>query len=341
MGATLEEAKSVLEAKRLDGRKLTALKFWKLVTEGADERLKVTPLGRTLSAGDADEIAALLKVIGNTRPYAAIVERAAHRQEDSLSTVEVGAHWHDHFSDQVSNSERILKDQAVCFFHIASGAGLGTLVPGRKGHPTRFSFAATAVASFASMDTSILDAPVEVHEEARSDPDHGGTTPEELSAREADNEPLGSTQTSLGQAIFIAHGKKRKPLEQLKKILDEFHIPYKVAVEEPNLGRPISAKVREIMQSCNCAILLFTGDEELTDKDGKAVLRPSENVVFELGASGYLYDNRIVIIKEEGVSFPTNFRDIGYISFAPDELSAKAMDILKELIGFGIVKVST
>jgi predicted nucleotide-binding protein len=145
----------------------------------------------------------------------------------------------------------------------------------------------------------------------------------------------------LGQGIFIAHGKNKKPLEQLKTILDQFKIPYKVAIEEPNLGRPIGAKVREIMESCNCAILIFTADEEFGDRDGNAVWRPSENVVYELGAAGYLYDNRIVIMKEEGVEFPTNFRDIGYISFSKDQLADKAMEILKELIGFGIVKVTT
>jgi predicted nucleotide-binding protein len=145
----------------------------------------------------------------------------------------------------------------------------------------------------------------------------------------------------LGQGIFVAHGKNKKPLEQLKKILDQFRIPYKVATEEPNLGRPIGAKVKEIMESCNCAILIFTADEEFQNKEGVSVWRPSENVVYELGASGYLYGSRIVILKEEGVEFPTNFRDLGYISFSKDHLEAKSMEVLKELIGFGIVKVST
>jgi len=48
-----------------------------------------------------------------------------------------------------------------------------------------------------------------------------------------------------------------------------------------------------------------------------------------------------VIMKEEGVTLPSNFRDIGYISFERDKLEAKSMDVLKELIGFGIVKIST
>lgn len=145
----------------------------------------------------------------------------------------------------------------------------------------------------------------------------------------------------LGQGIFIAHGKNKRPLEQLKRILDQFKIPYKVAIDEPNLGRPIGAKVKEIMESCNCAILIFTADGEFFDKEGNSIWRPSENIVYELGASSYLYENRIVILKEEGVEFPSNFSDLGYISFVKDQLETKSVDVLKELIGFGIVKIST
>lgn len=95
------------------------------------------------------------------------------------------------------------------------------------------------------------------------------------------------------------------------------------------------------MQSCNCAILIFTADEEFFDKDGNSIWRPSENVVHELGAAGYLYGSRIVILKEESVEFPSNFRDLGYISFTKDQLEAKSMDLIKELVGFGILKIST
>lgn len=161
---------------------------------------------------------------------------------------------------------------------------------------------------------------------------------EELRARIPEEKPA---KKELGQGIFVAHGKNRKPLEQLKRILDEFKVPYKVAVDEPNLGRPIGTKVQEIMESCNCAILLFTADDEFFDKDGNSIWRPSENVVYELGASGYLYGSRIVILKEEGVEFPTNFSDLGYISFKKDQLDTKSIDVLKELIGFGIIKIST
>jgi predicted nucleotide-binding protein len=345
-GATVAEAKSVLDKKRLDGRKVTALKFWKLIEESDAAKLKLTPSGRELAKGGDDETEVLLEIVRAVPPYSAIVERAAHRHEDSLDTTEVGAHWHDHFLAEAGDNDTTLKDRAVCFFHVASGAGLGTVIAGRKGNPTRMSFSAEALKEYLSGGGPAVTPPpeheAEVESEAESDSEidiDETKTEDGTDDSTPHSERPGSPE--LGQAIFIAHGKNKKPLDQLKKILEQFHIPYKVAVEEPNLGRPISGKVREIMHACNCAILIFTSDEEFKDKDGNTVWRPSENVVYELGATGYLYDNRIVILKEDDVDFPSNFSDIGYISFKHDQLEAKAMDVLKELISFGIVRIST
>ncbi len=330
-GATLKEAKAVLDVKHLDGRKLTALRFWGLI-EG-DERLKLTARGReAIRDHGAKQIQVLAEVTHSIEPYRAIIERAAHRGDKSMTALDVAAHWHEHFLGEVSENEKILNDQAVCFFQLASGAGLGELVIGRRGSPTRFEFDTDAVITFSEGKLGELETPPRDRPGAE---ETGDVVPEAIEKTPASEEP------TLGQGIFIAHGRDKKPLEQLKRILNQFKVPYKVAVDEPNLGRPIGEKVREVMQSCNCAILLFTADEEFLNKERETVWRPSENVVYELGATSYLYGNRIVILKEDGVDFPTNFRDLGYISFGKDQLEAKSMDVLKELIGFGILKVST
>ncbi|HUT31014.1 MAG TPA: TIR domain-containing protein [Sedimentisphaerales bacterium] len=335
-GATIKEAKAVLDAKRLDARKLSALSSWGLI-EKRGERLTLTGDGREFGKSDERRVKVLRKVIRNTPAYFAMVERAAIRQEDSLTATDVAAHWHEHFPEEVGDNDKVLKEQAVCFFQVADGAKLGTLVLGRKGAQTRFSFSVEPLDEFIGRKGVGAGA---VGEEERAGGE--GRGPQEL--REEGETPISEKvyeSGQLGQGIFVGHGKNKKALEQLKKILDQFRIPYKVAIDEPNLGRPISGKIREIMKSCNCAILIFTADEEFRTKSDEVVWRPSENVVYELGASGYLYDNRIVIMKEEGVDFPSNFRDLGYISFEKGKLEAKAMDILKELIGFAIVKVST
>jgi predicted nucleotide-binding protein len=94
------------------------------------------------------------------------------------------------------------------------------------------------------------------------------------------------------------------------------------------------------MEECNSAILIFTKDEKFFDAEGNELWRPSENVVYELGAASFAYEDRVVILKEKGITFPTNFSSVGHIEFDEDGIEAKAVDILMELIGFGLVTVN-
>jgi hypothetical protein len=141
-------------------------------------------------------------------------------------------------------------------------------------------------------------------------------------------------------AIFVGHGKNKTPRDQLVRFLGEYKIPYKVAEYEANKGRPIPIKVKQTMEECGAAILIFSADEELFDKDQNPVWRPSENVVNELGAASILYGDRIVIFREESVKLASNYESIGYITFPKDDLTSKATDLLRELIAFDILKVS-
>jgi len=154
------------------------------------------------------------------------------------------------------------------------------------------------------------------------------------------SQALPKTTPAIPKRIFVAHGKNRKPLEQLEKILLRFKVPHKIAVEEPNRGRPISGKVAELMKQCTSGIFIFTADEETTDQNSQKVWRPSDNVVYELGAASALYGEKIVIFKEEGVDFASDFGDLGYISFERDKLDAKAADLMLELITLGFVQLT-
>jgi predicted nucleotide-binding protein len=149
-----------------------------------------------------------------------------------------------------------------------------------------------------------------------------------------------STPVKATRQIFVAHGKNKVPLEQLKSILTQFKVPFQVAIDEPHKGRPISAKVLELMRDCTSGIFIFTADEETKDAQGNICLRPSDNVVFELGAGTVLYGDKIVIFRESGVAFGSDFTDYGHITFEKDKLEAKAFDLMKELIGLDFLQVT-
>ena len=139
--------------------------------------------------------------------------------------------------------------------------------------------------------------------------------------------------------FFIAHGKDLEALQEVQRILDKLGIPYMIAAEEANVGRPISQKVKELMDACTGGIFIFSADEEFRDKDGNTIFRPRENVIYELGAASYVYDQSIVIFKEKSVTFPTDFRDLGYIEFEQGQLAGKTMELLTELIALRAIKL--
>jgi predicted nucleotide-binding protein len=165
-------------------------------------------------------------------------------------------------------------------------------------------------------------------------------TEEQLPSSQARAEVKTPSVPPAKNALFLGHGKNRVPLQQLEKFLSEYKIPYKVVVDEANKGRPISQKVADSMHECGAAIIIFTTDEEFKDLNGQIIFRPSENAIFELGAASALYGSRVVIFKEAGVTFPTNFRDIGYIEFDKDRLDAKVSELFRELIAFKLITVS-
>ncbi len=133
-------------------------------------------------------------------------------------------------------------------------------------------------------------------------------------------------------------------MEQVKKMLDQFKVPSAVAVDEPNKGRPISMKVATLMRDeCSSAIFIFTADERFfkEDESGKQieVWRPSENVIYELGAASFLYDRRIVIFKDKRVTLPTDFSDLGYIPFEEGQIEMQMGQLFKELVEMDVLEV--
>lgn len=161
----------------------------------------------------------------------------------------------------------------------------------------------------------------------------------EQESGEAAREPAAEEQRG-SKPIFVGHGTNTAPMEQVERILNRLRVPFKRAMSEPNLGRPIPGKVKETMESCGSAILIFTRDAKYLDEEGNEVWRPSENVVHELGAASFAYGDRIVIFKEEGVTLASNFSSIGYIEFTEGSLEDKTADLLQELIGFGLLTVT-
>jgi hypothetical protein len=329
-GATVTEAKAVLDSSLLDGRKLSALRYWSLV-EDNNGKLRLTEKGRALSKDKCARRASVLTtVIGQIPPYAAIVERGVHKNELTIAATDVAAHWHQHFKSEASDNDKILNDQAVCFFQLAEGADLGQLIVGRKGQPTRFEFDEVAARSFVENDVS------QPFVRANSVADESHDTapiPEPIPAKL--EVPGGDAHISKGNRVFITHGKNRTILDQVKELVAFGKFEPIVAQERETSAKPVPEKVMEEMRSCQAAVIHVGVEGVLYDKDKNEVPQLNGNVLIEVGAAMALYGKNFILLVEEGAKLPSNLQGLYECRYSGNELSMGAtMKLLKAFNAF-------
>ena len=327
-GATLAEAKAIVDGKHLDGRKLAALKFWGLIEDDGN-KTKITDLGRrSVRQSGSFRSEVLREVIRQVPPYRAVIERAAHRQEVTLSATEVAAHWHEHFRNDVSGSDHTLNHQVVCLFQIAQGADLGTLTIGRKGLPTRFDFDADAIRAFVDGSTP------EVQRDPLPNDAVELNDPASVASAGYEHGESGDVAPH-GNRVFITHGKNYKILNQVKELVAYGKFEPIVATEHETSAKPVPKKVMDDMRMCRAAVIHVSVERVLYDKEGNEVPQINENVLIEIGAAMALYGDKFVLLVREGVSLPSNLQGLYECRYEGDELNMPAtMKLLKAFSEF-------
>jgi len=283
------------------------------LTEGSyvSEKITLTPLGRAIVAPKADE------------------DTKSHLRE-ALLKPELFEKVYSRFDQKPIPKEEIFKNTLLIDFKIPQGdvdACYKVIMENVNDYSLSQDIKAT---TYLQLD---LLAPVQVTEMEESQGEEVIESP-----APAEAEPTTPTPRAMPKQIFVAHGKNKKPLEQCVKILEKYKIPHIVATDEPHKGRPVGVKVAEEMKKCTAGIFIFTADEQSIDENGKPIMRPSDNVVYELGAGSVLYGNKIVIFREDGVDFASDFTEFGRITFEKDRLDAKGLELMTELAGLEIIK---
>lgn len=331
-GATVSEARAVLDSNVLDGRKVSAFKNWGLI-EDASGKMRLTELGRRLARDKGARKAEVLReVIAATAAYCAVVERAVHSNELTVAATDVAVHWHDHFKTVASDNDKILNDQAVCFFQLAQGADLGVLTVGRKGSPTRFDFADAIVRAFVDSANGEVPAAPDNEEEG----DEASSPGPSSSAFGGGAAPLETVSLpDRGNRVFITHGHNRKILDQVKEIVAYGKFEPVVAQERETAAKPVPEKVMDDMRGCRAAVIHVGVDQVLFDKDGNEVPQINGNVLIEIGAAMALYGRQFILVVEEGVKLPSNLQGLYECRYKGNELNMEAtMKLLKAFNDF-------
>jgi predicted nucleotide-binding protein len=332
-GASLAETKAALGAQAVDGRKVAAYQFWQLIVKEGD-RLKLTTRGWELARKSKSEPVVFREVIDSIPAYRSALEWAFHQSMDSVTNVDVAAHWHEHHSDAIgTENENTIKDQAVCFFRLCEGAQLGQMVMGRRGQATRFTFAREELSKYIEAGPS---EPPWVEPPEISDSELG--TQESAAAEKPPSKPtdapsVSPKDTSEELRVFISHGRNTSLVEQVETMLGLADITSEVAVKEETAAIPVPDKVFNAMKRCTAAIIVVSVDEG--SKDAKGNYTINENVLIEIGAAFVLYDKRVVLLWDRRLNVPSNLQGLYRCEFEGDDLNWGAgMKLMKALKGF-------
>ena len=330
-GATLPEMKAIVDRKYLDGRKLNALKYWGFTEDHSNGKTRITDRGRLAVRDSGSSLSqALDQVIRQVKPYSTLVERVVLNRQETMAATDVAALWYEHFSDDVAGSDKILNDQVVCFFQVAQGADLGTLVRGRRGMATRFDFDIDATRLFFDKSPTEVEDEVPVEDLVQVndlvDEDNEPTSEDDTDF----SPPEVADSTTDNNRVFITHGKNQKILEQVKELVEYGKYEPVVAMEHETAAKSVPQKVMDDMRTCRAAVIHVSAERVLLDEEGEDVPQINHNVLIEIGAAMALYHDRFVLLVEDGLELPSNLQGLYECRYKGDELNMTAvMKLLK------------
>jgi hypothetical protein len=336
-GASLEDAKAVLKKQVLDPRKLSAYQTWGFMGR-ENGRLKLTTRGWELARKPEGATQIFREVIDEIRPYRSALEWIHHQGLDTVTNIDVAAHWHDHHSDALgTTNDNTIKDNAVCFFHLVDKAGLGKLTIGRHGHATRIDLKRDELRNHIEAGPA---SPPWQGDEVIAHPDETGSEQPvgEAGAESDRDEPLAlpaeqKPGTTADLRVFITHGSNMEIVDQVKTMLDVAGIEEEIAEAEETPAIPVPEKVLAAMRRCNAGIICVTVDERHKDTSGNYTL--NNNVLIEIGAAFVLYDRRVVLVWDKRLPVPSNLQGLYRCEFEGNELSWNAgIKLMKAISGF-------
>lgn len=138
--------------------------------------------------------------------------------------------------------------------------------------------------------------------------------------------------SSTNRRVFITHGKNKKFIDPIKKLLGFGEMNPVVSVERQSVSKPVPDKVMEDMRSCGAAIIHVEDEQTLIDKDANEVHIINPNVLIEIGAAMALYGRRYILLVKQGVTLPSNLQGLYEVRYEGDSLDGDATLRLLEAI---------
>ncbi len=144
------------------------------------------------------------------------------------------------------------------------------------------------------------------------------------------NPPVNEKENS--RRVFITHGKNKKFVDPIKKLLGFGELKPVVSTEKQSVSQPVPEKVMEDMRSCGAAIIHVEDEVKLIDSEAKEVIVLNPNVLIEIGAAMALYGSRFILVVKDGVKLPSNLQGLYEVRYHGETLDGEATIKLLEAI---------
>ncbi|MGI3130274.1 TIR domain-containing protein [Halopseudomonas pachastrellae] len=145
-------------------------------------------------------------------------------------------------------------------------------------------------------------------------------------------QPARPVDTQKNRRVFITHGKNKKFVDPIKKLLSFGEMEAVVSVEKQSVSQPVPDKVMNDMRSCGAAIIHVEDELSLIDNEAKEHVVLNPNVLIEIGAAMALYGKRFILLVKSGVKLPSNLQGLYEVRYEGENLDGNATIQLLEAI---------
>lgn len=140
--------------------------------------------------------------------------------------------------------------------------------------------------------------------------------------------------------VFITHGKNKKFVDPIKKLLSFGEMEAVVSVEKQSVSQPVPEKVMNDMRSCGAAIIHVEDELVLMDSEANEHVLLNPNVLIEIGAAMALYGKRFILLVKDGVKLPSNLQGLYEVRYEGENLDGNAtiqlLEAINEMKKFGV-----
>ena len=151
---------------------------------------------------------------------------------------------------------------------------------------------------------------------------------------QADAPELREQVPEASKTIFIGHIGESSAAKYVSSMLDEFGISNaSPQIPEDDAGLLVPREASQAMRKSSAAILVFRSDDNASSSRDK--------MVGMLGAASVLFDDRVVMLHEDGARLNTSLDGLTHLDFDHERPGESGLNLLVALHKTGVISVSS